>query len=105
MSASVAPARFRSESDGFYPHPEPLLRADLIRRAITGQDAVREGRYETSNLTYHDSGPNRTRSPHRSFALHLRTHNSRPVGDPRQVLTAFIDDLEGCPLIYRRHAS
>jgi ectoine hydroxylase-related dioxygenase (phytanoyl-CoA dioxygenase family) len=34
-------------ADGFYLHREPLFPADLIRRAVAGQDALRAGEYET----------------------------------------------------------
>jgi ectoine hydroxylase-related dioxygenase (phytanoyl-CoA dioxygenase family) len=54
------------------------------------------------NLTYHGSGPNRSAGPRRSFALHMRTENSRPVADARKGLTAFIDDPAYCPVIYAR---
>jgi Phytanoyl-CoA dioxygenase (PhyH) len=54
------------------------------------------------NLTYHGSGPNRTGEPRRSFAIHLRTERSGPVDGARKGLTRFIDDLDTCPIIYRR---
>jgi Phytanoyl-CoA dioxygenase (PhyH) len=54
------------------------------------------------NLTYHGSGPNRTREPRRSFAIHLRTERSAPVDGARKGLTRFIDDPSYCPVIYRR---
>jgi len=53
------------------------------------------------NLTFHGSGPNLSGRPRRSFASHLRTEKSRPVGDVRQGLTTFIDDPRYCPVIYR----
>lgn len=52
-------------------------------------------------LTYHGSGPNTSGRPRRSLAVHLRTQRSRPVGDRRAGLTAFIDDPDLCPIIYR----
>ncbi len=52
------------------------------------------------NLTFHGSGPNTSGRPRRSFALHMRTQNSRPVENKREGLTQFIDDLELCPVIY-----
>ena len=52
-------------------------------------------------LTFHGSGPNHSDAPRRSFALHLRTQNSRPVGDKREGLSQYIDDHELCPVIYR----
>jgi ectoine hydroxylase-related dioxygenase (phytanoyl-CoA dioxygenase family) len=54
------------------------------------------------SLTYHGSGPNLSGSPRRSFAIHLRTENSRPRDDQRQGLTEFIDNLDYCPVIYGR---
>jgi ectoine hydroxylase-related dioxygenase (phytanoyl-CoA dioxygenase family) len=54
------------------------------------------------NLTYHGSGPNLTTEPRRSFAIHLRTERSAPVGNERKGLTQFIDDPSYCPVIYRR---
>jgi ectoine hydroxylase-related dioxygenase (phytanoyl-CoA dioxygenase family) len=54
------------------------------------------------NLTYHGSGPNRTAEPRRSFAIHLRTERSAPVGGTRKGLTQFIDDPSYCPVIFRR---
>jgi hypothetical protein len=52
------------------------------------------------DLTWHGSGQNRAAIPRRSFAIHLRTENSRPVDDKRESLTAFIDDTSVCPWIY-----
>jgi hypothetical protein len=52
------------------------------------------------NLTLHASGPNRSDLPRRSFALHMRTERSRPVGDLRRGLTTFIDDPSSCPVLY-----
>jgi hypothetical protein len=54
------------------------------------------------SMTYHASGPNRSGRPRRSFAVHLRTSDSRPVEDRRQGLTAFIDRPDFCPVIYNR---
>ncbi len=53
-------------------------------------------------LTLHGSGPNLSGRPRRSFAIHLRTQNSRPVGDRRAGLTAYIDDPSLCPILYGR---
>lgn len=53
-------------------------------------------------LTFHGSGQNTSGKPRRSFAVHLRTQNSRPVGDQREGLTRFIDDTTLCPIIYGR---
>lgn len=52
------------------------------------------------DYTLHGSGPNISGVPRRSFAVHLRTQNSRPVNDQRAGLTAFIDDTDLCPVIY-----
>ena len=52
--------------------------------------------------TLHGSGPNRTDQPRRSFAIHLRTERSGPVGGERKGLTCFIDDPDYCPVIYRQ---
>lgn len=51
-------------------------------------------------LTFHGSGPNLSGEPRRSFAIHMRTQNSRPVGDKREGLAQFIDDLAVCPVVY-----
>ncbi|MCY4118187.1 MAG: phytanoyl-CoA dioxygenase family protein [Caldilineaceae bacterium] len=51
-------------------------------------------------LTFHGSGPNLSSQPRRSFAVHMRTENSRPKGDLRQGLTAFIDDPAFCPIVF-----
>ena len=51
-------------------------------------------------FTLHGSGPNRSDGPRRSFAIHMRTENSRPVNDERQGLARHIDDLSKCPVIY-----
>jgi hypothetical protein len=48
MDASEARPRY--EEDGFFLHAEPLLPADLIRRASEGMDALRRGEYETGIL-------------------------------------------------------
>lgn len=53
-------------------------------------------------LTFHGSGPNTSGRPRRSFAIHLRTQNSRPVDDRREGLSRFIDDPTLCPVIYGR---
>lgn len=50
--------------------------------------------------TLHGSGANESDRPRRSFAVHLRTENSRPVDDRRHGLTRFIDDETVCPVIY-----
>lgn len=52
------------------------------------------------DLTIHGSGPNLSAAPRRSFAIHMRTENSRPVNDNREGLTAYIDDPDICPWIY-----
>ena len=53
-------------------------------------------------LTFHGSGPNLTAEPRRSFAIHMRTEKSHPVGGARQGLTKFIDDPASCPIICRQ---
>jgi ectoine hydroxylase-related dioxygenase (phytanoyl-CoA dioxygenase family) len=45
LKAPTASAQF--EADGFYLHPASIVPDDLIRRAIAGMDAVRNGIYET----------------------------------------------------------
>jgi hypothetical protein len=50
------------------------------------------------NLTFHGSGPNTSGRPRRSFAVHLRTENSRPVSHERGGLTAYIDDPVASPM-------
>jgi ectoine hydroxylase-related dioxygenase (phytanoyl-CoA dioxygenase family) len=52
------------------------------------------------NLTFHGSLPNRSGRPRRSFALHCRTENSRPVGGKREGLAKFINDISVCPVIH-----
>jgi len=52
-------------------------------------------------LTFHGSGANVSGTPRRSFAIHLRTNRSRPVGDERKGLATYIDDETLCP-IWRR---
>lgn len=52
-------------------------------------------------LTFHGSGANTSGRPRRSFAVHMRTQNSRPVGDRREGLAAYIDDHTLCP-VFRR---
>jgi hypothetical protein len=51
-------------------------------------------------LTFHGSGPNLSSQPRRSFAVHMRTKKSRPNGNVRQGLTAFIDDPTYCPFVF-----
>lgn len=52
------------------------------------------------NLTYHGSGPNVSGAPRRSFAIHMRTEQSRPKHGERKGLTQFIDTPDYCPVIY-----
>jgi hypothetical protein len=49
--------------------------------------------------TLHASGPNHSRWPRRSFAIHLRTENSKPANGKVNLLR-FIDDRDKCPVIY-----
>jgi len=51
-------------------------------------------------LTVHGSGPNISSTPRRSFAIHLRTQNSRPVGDRREGLSQYVDDPTLCPILF-----
>jgi hypothetical protein len=44
---TLVKARAQYEADGFTIHAEPIIPADLVRRAIAGMDAVRAGEYET----------------------------------------------------------
>jgi ectoine hydroxylase-related dioxygenase (phytanoyl-CoA dioxygenase family) len=53
-------------------------------------------------LTFHGSGPNVSGRPRRSFALHMRTQNSRPVDGKRVGLAQYIDDPTLCPVLYGR---
>jgi len=46
MPADTSPKGFYEEM-GFYVHDAPLFPEDLVRRAVAGMDAIREGRYET----------------------------------------------------------
>lgn len=50
--------------------------------------------------TLHGSGPNSSDGPRRSFAIHMRTEESSTVGNLRERLTEYIDDLDRCPVIY-----
>ena len=52
------------------------------------------------HLTLHASGRNLSGSPRRSFAVHMRTEKSRPVGGKRSGLSQFIDDEGVCPVLY-----
>ena len=51
-------------------------------------------------LTLHGSGPNYSAGPRRSFALHMRTDKSQPIDGKRAGLTAYIDDLNYCPIVW-----
>ncbi len=51
-------------------------------------------------LTVHGSGPNTSNLPRRSFAIHLRTQNSRPVSNKREGLSQYIDDPSLCPILF-----
>ena len=52
------------------------------------------------NLTFHASGPNLCGIPRLSFALHMRSEQSRPVDDKLVGLTTFIDQPDKCPVIF-----
>jgi hypothetical protein len=43
----VVLARERYQNDGFLIHPQPLIPADVVGRAVAGMDSVREGEYDT----------------------------------------------------------
>lgn len=51
-------------------------------------------------LALHGSGPNSSAEPRRSFAIHMRTDQSRPVEGKREGLTAYIDDPSHCPIVW-----
>ena len=61
-------------------------------------------------LTFHGSGPNRTRAARRSFAIHLRTENSTPTpcgpmnpSDPDPYdYVSFLGDKRICPVIFEK---
>jgi len=51
-------------------------------------------------FTYHGSGPNQLQQPRISFALHLRTENSRPVEGSREYYVSHLDEPRIAPIIY-----
>jgi len=51
-------------------------------------------------LTYHGSGPNISKSPRISMALHLRTDRSRPKAGANDYYVSHLDDPTMCPVIY-----
>jgi ectoine hydroxylase-related dioxygenase (phytanoyl-CoA dioxygenase family) len=52
-------------------------------------------------LTIHGSEPNRSDTPRRSLAIHIRTENSRPADAPNPVpLIQLLDNMDYNPLIY-----
>lgn len=53
------------------------------------------------SLTFHGSSANISGLPRRSFAIHMRTNRSRPVGDRRSGLTTYIDNPVICPVFHR----
>ena len=58
-------------------------------------------------LTFHGSGPNTTRGPRRSFAIHLRTERSEPADlsplpADQAAYLSYLDDPDICPVVYRR---
>ncbi len=79
-------------------------------------DAVREGLHLPKNavwseepalisaggLSLHGSDENNSDGPRCSFAIHLRTQNSRPVDDLRQDLTRHVGDETVFPVIFTR---
>ncbi len=51
--------------------------------------------------TFHGSGPNVASWPRCSFAMHLRTENSRPIpGIEKDVFTNKLGDHDVCPILY-----
>ena len=52
-------------------------------------------------LTFHGSRANRSDAPRRSFAIHMRTEQSHPAGQPEGILAKFINNTEYCPVFYR----
>ena len=56
------------------------------------------------NLTVHGSGPNLSTTPRVSFAIHLRTENSRVREGVKWQDAGFLNDftdLQGSPICYR----
>jgi ectoine hydroxylase-related dioxygenase (phytanoyl-CoA dioxygenase family) len=49
-------------------------------------------------LTYHGSGPNCETWPRKSFAVHMRTEKSKPIG--QEYYTEHLDDPRHTPVIY-----
>ncbi|MBV9468624.1 MAG: phytanoyl-CoA dioxygenase family protein [Abitibacteriaceae bacterium] len=95
---------FRNQGDFFAQDVEAQRRAiDLPAGAVWEEVAAvlpPGGASFHDCLTFHGSGPNLSGYPRRSFALHMRTQNSRPVDNKREGLTQFIDNLAVCPVIY-----
>lgn len=56
-------------------------------------------------LTLHASGRNESSEPRRSFAIHLRTENSRLREDREGSLGDFVDDMEICPILFGRKSA
>jgi hypothetical protein len=113
VDADCGPMRFVAGSQTWGLRPEGDFYAqDLAaQRAAMGLPAGGEWREVEAvlpaggvsfhdNLTVHGSLPNTSSRPRRSLAIHCRTERSRAVGDKREGLTAYIDDLDVCPVIY-----
>ena len=77
------------DRDGFAILADPVLPNEIVRNAVDGMDAIRQGNYDLGHppeslslhhcLTFHGSTANSSGRLRRSFAIHLRTQNSRPV--------------------------
>lgn len=95
--------------DGFAILADPVLPNEIVRDALYGWTPARaitisghppESLSLHHCLTFHGSTANSSGRLRRSFAIHLRTQNSRPVNDERKGLTRFIDDEKVCPIIF-----
>ena len=106
MNFVVGSHRWGLSSESDFASQEYEALRETIRNAH-GQDWQEEpailppgGASFHQKLTFHGSGPNLSSQPRRSFAVHMRSEISRPKGNARQGLTAFIDDPTYCPLVY-----
>lgn len=52
-------------------------------------------------LTLHGSGPNLSKLPRRSFAIHMRSEKSTPFADAPIGNVGYLDDPERCPVIFQ----